>query len=459
MNTTETPTGITGSHSVHARLSPSDSKRWSNCLAAIAFQEANAHRVRKDDSSSYAAFGTEAHEWAAQVLLKQITLEQVPDDFHEIVPAYVAHCLATVPDGVSYEVEVQIPLHYQTEQTGTCDFAVITEDRVVIRDLKAGAGVLVNSDSNSQLAIYAMSLIKLYEDLYVFGPETIIDIHAFQPRHREGAEQQPWIITLADLTTFCKEIEYKAIQARTGAERVRVKIGSPGRDVSPEEILEAAPGLVFAPSEGDSGACRWCKCSTICGKRLAALTEDMDTPLLNAEDMLAAMPNLEKNETKLPVEERVNLTAERLGLTTLSDDYLVTLYRRAKGIKKFLEDIEDYLEGRLLDGEEVNGVHLTMGREGNRQWANEEAADSWLKNQGLRQDERYDYKLKSPTAIEKALAPKLKSVTRTANKFAELVTRSSSRRVIALCDDKRPAAISLISAMPDMGTTDEPEFE
>lgn len=161
----------------------------------------------------------------------------------------------------------------------------------------------------------------------------------------------------------------------------------------------------------------------------------------------------------MPTEERIILTGERLGLPVLSDDYLVTLYRRAKGIKKFLDDVEEYLEGRLLDGEEVEGAKLVEGRPGNRGWTNEEEADAWLKNQGLKQDDRYDYKLKSPTAIELALKPKLNKVTRTANRFSELVTRSSPKRVIALADDKRPAVVSSIAAMPDIAADDEPSFE
>jgi hypothetical protein len=455
-------TGITGSSNTHARLSPSDSKRWSNCLASIAFQEANAHRVRRDDGSVYASEGEEAHEWCAKVLLKQCTIDEVPEtgmldnELRIHVKAYVEHCLAAIPEGSSYEVEVQTPLFYQTEQTGTCDFACVTEERVVIRDYKNGGGVLVTSAENTQLAIYAFSLIKLFEDVFAFSPDTVVDISVFQPRHREGSEQQPWVITLAELTKFCEDIEYKAIQARTGAERVREKIGAPGRDVSPEEILEAAPGLVFHPEEGDGGSCRWCKVKSFCGKRLAASLDDLDTPVLNAEEMLAVMPDLDKKESKLPVDERVALTAERLGLTSLGDDYLVRLYRAKKGITTFLDDIEEYLEARLLEGEEIEGTKLVAGREGNRAWANETEADTFLKGQGLKQEDRYDFKLKSPSKIEVALSDKLKTVTRTKNRFNELVTRSPARRVIALDTDKRPAVTSCISAMPDL---DEPAFE
>lgn len=457
---------LSGSHNQHARLSPSDSKRWTSCLASIAFQEANAHRVRKDTSTRDSDFGTEAHDWAAKVLLKQITIEEVPDEFREsIVEPYVNHCMAQVdgatltsvagcredadlgldpPDHVFF-VEEQLQLFYQPEQTGTADFLGIVAtngvvDKFVGRDLKAGAGVLVTSIESTQLACYIYSAIKLLEGVYDFGPETLIDLAVFQPRHREAHEQKPWILTLADLAKFCTwEIEMKAIAAREGANKIREKIGSPGRDVSCDEILEAAPILRFAPSEGDGGACRFCRCRAFCSKRLEALTEDMDLPEISAFDMLAAMPELDKEESKLPVEERINSRAERLGAWRLDDAYLVNAFAKASGIRKWLDDVAEYLEARVMDGESIPGVKLAEGRPGNREWANEDEADAWLQNQKLKQEERYDFKLKGPAKIEAILKDKLKKVTRTRNRFEELITRSTGKPKLVVSDDPRPA--------------------
>lgn len=452
VSNTHDSVALTGSSNAHARLSPSDAKRWSSCLASIAFQEANAHRVR-DDSSSFADFGTECHEEAAKVLLKQKTLDEVDEQYREVVVPYVEHCLASIPEGASYDVEVQVELYYQPEQKGTCDFAWISNDLVVIKDLKAGAGVLVKSEANVQLSIYAYSFIKMFTGIYEFHPGTVVSIHAFQPRHREGAEQVPWEITLADLAKFCESVEYSAMRAREGANRVRAKIGSPGRDISPEEILEAAPGLVFSPEEGDGGSCRFCRCKSFCSKRLEANTEGMDLPGLPAEDLLAAMPDLDEEEKKLPVGERISLRASKLGIDPLPDSYLVEVYARMKGLKSWLSDIEDFLEGRLLDGHDIPGICLSMGREGNREWANEEAADTFLAGQKVSADDRYTRKLVSPTQAEKLLKGKELN-TRAQNRFAELITRSPAKRTIALATDDRPAVNPAISAMPDLEIED-----
>lgn len=458
----DTSPGITGSSNTHARLSPSDSKRWTQCTASIAYQEANAHRVRKDDGSVYASEGEEAHEWAAKVLLKQITIEEVPElgmlgnDLRLHVRSYVDYCLAAIPQGASYEVEVQVPLFFQPEQTGTCDFACITDDRIVILDYKHGAGVLVSSHENTQLACYAFSLVKLFEDLYAFGPETEIVIQAFQPRHREGAEQKPWVVTLADLSTFCNDIEYRAMQARNAADRVRAKIGSPGRDVSPEEILEAAPGAKFHPEEGDGGSCRWCACKAFCAKRLAASLEDLDLPGLPADQMLELMPDLTKEERKLDTEDRIDVVAKGLGLFSrefLTEDYLVRLYAKTKAIKAFLDDVEEHLEGRLLDGHTIAGVKLCEGRSGNREWTSEEQADTFLSGQKISSDDRYTRKLISPTQAEKLLKDKELSA-RAKTRWSQLVTRSSPKQVIALESDKRPAILPSVASLPDLSEED-----
>lgn len=452
MQNTDSPTtpttGLTGSSNAHARLSPSDSKRWTTCTAAIAFQEANAHRVKKDNGSIYSDEGTEAHEYAAKLLAKQMTFKEVPEKFKIPLKDYVAHCIKSVPTDSKFDVEVEIPLWYQQDQKGTCDFAFTSDELVVVRDLKFGAGVLVYSVENTQLAIYTYSLIRALSEVYDFSPDTVVDLGVFQPRHREATSQKPWVMTLAELSKFCADIEYRAIQAREGAERVRAKIGAPGRDVTPQEILEAAPGLVFAPGEGDSGACRWCKCKAFCSKRLEGIVADIEPSGMSALEMLEAMPTLNRADNKLPVQERIEIRAKQAAIPEVTDQLLVSLFTRSSAISSFLDDVKEYLELRAKDGENIEGVKLVKGREGNRAWLDEAEADRWITQHGLKKADRYDQTLKSPTKIEALLSNTFNNSERIKRNFEKLITRSAAREVLASIDDKRPAVLPVVNHMP-----------
>lgn len=437
---TENTTIQSGSYNTHARFAPSDSKRWTTCSAAVAFQEANKHRIPEDTSSGYSNEGTEAHDWAAKVLTGQLTIKQIPAQFQEAVGLYVDHCLSLVPEGVSPMVEVEVPLFYQATSTGTCDFAVLTPTRVVIRDLKYGAGVLVEADENTQLAIYAMSLIRHTGSEY--PKDTIIDIGIFQPRHREAHSARPWVITLGELEKFCWDIEHAFIRASEGTERVRAKLIHPfseTRDIGCDEITDAAPALQFVSQSGDSGSCRWCKAKAFCDKR-------MDAGLgVIQRDFISMMPDLTKEEKKLPVEERLAVRG-----VPVTDEFLVQVFAAKNWIEGMLDDVAEYLETRALAGQIPDGTKIVYGRQGNRKWANEEAADTFLKNQGLKAEQRYEQKLIGPAEAEKLLADTLKAKKRAASRFSELVIRSDAKKVLALASDKREAVPATISVMPDV---------
>jgi Protein of unknown function (DUF2800) len=434
------PAGTSGSHNTHARLAPSHSKTWATCTAALAYCEANKHLIPKDTGSIYADEGTAAHDHAADVLLKKKTIDEVPAEMREPIGEYVNHCLALVPDGVRYEVEVQCPLFYQPDSTGTCDFAVVTDDLVVIRDYKHGAGVLVTSEGNTQLAIYAYSLIKHLSDIYDFTDDTVIDIKVVQPRHHMAEDDEPWVLPLSEFREFCAEIEKQAKVATASVEAVRREEMYPGIDVSPTEIISVVPpGAEFVPQDGDGGSCRWCKAKAFCGVRHAHNTGGQT-------DLLAIMPDLTAEVLDMGVvtDELVAKDGETLKL-----EFLAAALKNRKKIEKWLGDVEDYLTRLDVDTLTKLGFKYVQGRSGNRAWSNEDAAETFAKGQGLKQDERCTIKLKTPAQIEAALKEKLKNA-RTANRFAALVTRSEGRPVLVPAEDKRPALPAPGEIMPNM---------
>jgi hypothetical protein len=427
---------VSGSHNTHARLAPSHSKTWATCTAALAYCEANKHLIPKDTGSIYADEGTAAHDHAADVLLKKKTLDEVPAEMREPIGEYVNHCLTLVPDGVRYEVEVQCPLFYQPDSTGTCDFAVVTDDLVVIRDYKHGAGVLVTSEENTQLAIYAYSLIKHLEDIYDFTDDTVIDIKVVQPRHHMAEDDEPWVLPLSEFREFCAEIEKQAKIATAAVEVVREKAYTDGAE--PSDILSSAPIAEFIPQDGDGGSCRWCKAKAFCAVRHAHNTG-------GRTDMLAIMPDMtaEVLDMEVVTDDLVAKDGETLKL-----EFLAAALKNRKKIEKWLGDVEDYLTRLDVGTLEKLGFKYVKGRDGNRAWVNEDAAETFAKGQGLKQDERCTIKLKTPTQIEAALKEKLKNA-RTRNRFEALVSRSEGRPVLVPAEDKRPALPAPGDIMPD----------
>ena len=429
--------GITGSSNTHARLSPSSSKQWTQCTASVAYIEANDHLVPADTSSVFSQEGTVAHEYAAEVLLKTRAIEDVPNPFRPYVKAYVDYCLALVPEGVDYQVEVSVELFYQQGERGTCDFSVVTDDEIHIADLKYGAGVLVEAQQNTQLAIYGLSLIRMLESIYDFTPETRVSLHVFQPRHHEAENATPWTLSLGELTEFGAEIERQAGFARAAVDAVRDEKMARGVDVQPSEILSISPPEVeFAP--GDD-TCKFCKAKAFCGVRHAHNTGGQT-------DMLAIMPDMtaEVLDMEVVTDELVAKDGETLKL-----EFLAAALKNRKKIEKWLGDVEDYLN--RLDHDTITriGLKYVKGRDGNRVWISEDSAETFAKGQGLKQDERCTIKLKTPAQIEAALKEKLKNA-RTKNRFEALVTRSEGRPVLVPAEDKRPALPAPGEIMPNM---------
>jgi hypothetical protein len=86
-----------------------------------------------------------------------------------------------------------------------------------------------------------------------------------------------------------------------------------------------------------------------------------------------------------------------------------------------------------------------QGKKGNRQWSNAEDAEALLKSMRIKHDQMYDYKLASPTSLEK-LAKAGEIGPRQWPKIAELITQSEGSPSVAPVSDKRPALVTSATA-------------
>ena len=62
---------------------------------------------------------------------------------------------------------------------GTADFVIVADDVMTIIDFKYGLGVLVEAENNSQMRMYALGALNLFESLYEIKKVRMI---IFQPR-------------------------------------------------------------------------------------------------------------------------------------------------------------------------------------------------------------------------------------------------------------------------------------
>jgi len=296
-------------------------------------------------------------------------------------------------------VEESVPLFYapnDPEATGTCDFCHISEDGkvVTVRDLKAGAGVLVQAEENTQMAIYAMSFLQAVDQ--VFTGETTVVMEIDQPRGYGGDNPvSQWVVSAKELNEFCKPINSAVVLIET-------------------DIVE------FAPSEK---ACRWCR-----GKAAKVGDKMVVCPaLVETVEMIPVAPTTE-GLTPVAPEARAFTIPE-----------LVSFFKNRKVIETFLDQVEETLDEMIRKGEigETQGVKLVEGRKGNRQWVDSDKVERLLARAGIKEKERFKFTLKSPTEVGKL--PQVKDDEKLATKVEKLITRSPGQPKLALADDPRPS--------------------
>lgn len=331
----------------HSIYGASGAKAWRSCSAGpLAVQAAKADgRIPPRTESEHSKLGTRAHDKAEQWLMSGEKPDFEGDhDMEKYVGFYVDRCIRARSEDSFDIIEGQVPLWYRPQDTGTLDYACVSDDHLQFMDLKYGAGVQVKAEDNDQLAIYAISLLKQLEARgQEFADSYPVALGIFQPRWRECDPDDPdtmldvWITSYRDLMDMAIDIEADYQKAQ-----------DPERNE-------------FKPSDE---ACQFCDLKGICEARggqafesFAVVTDD-EIDGAQASELVTARSH-----------------------DTLSQFQIDKILATAPAIKKMIADVEKAEFARLNAGGEQSQHKLILGKPGHKKWLDQDKAAAYLKRE------------------------------------------------------------------------------
>ncbi len=399
----------------HAVLGPSSHGRWSACPGSVALCSTVPNKTSK-----YAAWGTAAHS-IAELCLEPLAKREgaaleaetfvgrvlhvegfdtkVDMEMADCVNEYISYLLTYIDPSLGDElmIEQAVPIGQMTgeaDATGTADAIGIVRGgkRMVVADLKGGAGVLVDVKSNGQFLMYAAGALHKFGLIYdeIEEVETVV----IQPRkkHVDSA-----VYTIAEIEAFAESVAVDA--ART-----------------------ALPDAELVPGDKQ---CRFCDARGFCPALTAAALEPV-TGHTASQFANLDQPTIAKKVTATIETDFAEKQAEALGQAM----------RAISLIETWISGVRAEVERRLFDGQPVPGFKLVEGKRGNRAWLDKDEALTELTKSGrLKVAEATTATVISPTAAEKLLKerPKIWS------KIAPLIGQSDGKPSVASESDPRPA--------------------
>jgi hypothetical protein len=406
----------------HAKYSPSGAERWVNCPGSTALSAG-----LEDEASEDAMIGTAAHHlgaeclkrsedaaqyigWRVLLLVDPVTKEhteelyqgkcnfvsyngnkvlyiaEIDDDMAADVQVYLDYVRAVVAStGGVLMVEQGVPLEHVTGEAGaegTADVIIVTDDELIIIDLKFGRGHVVSAEENKQMLLYASGALSELELTNIFKRVRLV---ISQPRITHLPSE--WDCTI----DYLRGVEEAIRAAAALSESMCV------------------PGAVLLLNASES-ACRWCRAKATCPK-LGEFVQDASDDFDNL--LVLGTPDVDQYDN--------SELAVKMACTDL--------------VELWIKAVRAKTESELFQGHVVDGWKIVQGRRGARAWSDADEAEETMKSMRLKVDEMYNFKLKSPTMIEKVLKENPKKWKR----VSALITQSDGKPSVAPSSDPREA--------------------
>lgn len=308
---------------------------------------------------------------------------------------------------------------------GTADCIALQGDEIQVHDLKTGYKPVI-ADDNEQLMLYALGAIQKFGD---FASQDVrrarLVIH--QPKVQRAPSE--WVVSIEDLEKFAA----KAKAAVAMIAKAKSSFGYAGMKQSEWEALYLRAG----PTQ-----CEYCRARPTCPAARDWFRETVaptGAPVASPEEF-----------------EAIELPDPK---TATDAEWLAAVLNRADDIEGWLKACRAEGERRLLAGEDVPGWKIVEGKRGNRQWIDAAQAEELFKTFRMKQEDMYDFSLKSFPQMEKRFGPKAKLAEgekpiigpRQWIKVEALMHQPPGRKHMAPASDPRPA-VSIVPVADEMET-------
>jgi len=362
-------------------------------------------RFPEDDSSEYSSEGTAAHTIRERCLATGVNVEawvgewvEADEMFFEVTPEWVGWLQPGIDRireaKAEWTFEYRVPTDpWIPEGFGTLAALGISDDLIVIDDLKFGRGVVVDVERNKQMMIYAIGAWMNHARHKTQAKRFLLRVD--QPRVLGGGGE--WYVTLDELLIFAEEVAAAA-------------------------IATLDPDAPLVPSVK---GCQFCKAAN--NAACYALDQFvLDLMGLTLEDLDA----MRTQEPKLI--EYDKLEPERRSY----------VLKHASMIRKWLSTFHEAALNDAIKGDPVPGFKA-VATMGDRTWVSEESAEEFW-GAKMPAKEIYVQTLKSPAQMELAAG------TRNWAKAQHLIHRPEGKPALVPESDKREALIPLLDLLDDI---------